>query len=174
MTLATLGRKKSGELMFQNPRWTPIDTIDVQVFIEGEWHDYHCTDYDEVAHGIELWNLLTTTYVDQIADCTDETRYEWASADISAMRNASLRETDWLACVDVQLENQDEWLEYRQALRDITDQPGYPFEVKIPEKPRLTKNTFHLGERVRARNADGTYKADDPNTPENEAWEYTK
>ena len=25
--------------------------------------------------------------------------------------------------------------------------------------------------RVRARNADGTLKADDPSTPENEAWE---
>jgi hypothetical protein len=24
---------------------------------------------------------------------------------------------------------------------------------------------------VRARNADGTYKGDDPTTPENEAWE---
>ncbi len=26
-------------------------------------------------------------------------------------------------------------------------------------------------EKVRARNSDGTLKADDPNTPENEAWE---
>lgn len=25
--------------------------------------------------------------------------------------------------------------------------------------------------KVRARNSDGTLKADDPNTPENEAWE---
>ena len=140
MTLATLGRKKSGELMFQNPRWTPIETINVQVFIEGEWHDYHCTYYDEVDHGKELWQLLTTAYVDQVSACSDAEKYEWAELDIKAKRNVSLRETDWLACVDVELENQDEWLEYRKALRDITSQPGYPFEIKMPEKPRLTKN----------------------------------
>ena len=32
---------------------------------------------------------------------------------------------------------------------------------------KVWKNT----EKVRARNDDGTLKADDPNTPENEAWE---
>jgi hypothetical protein len=176
MTLATLGRSKSGELMFQNPRWTPIDTIRVDVFIEGEWHEYHCTDYDDAAHGQELWKQLTTTYVNEVAACTDEEKYEWAESDIKSMRNVALRETDWLACVDVELENHDEWLEYRQALRDITSQPGYPFDVIIPEKPRRTRNIFNLAERKerkRARNADGTFKADDPSTPDiNEAWEY--
>lgn len=28
-----------------------------------------------------------------------------------------------------------EWEAYRQALRDITKQPGFPFDVKWPEKP---------------------------------------
>ncbi|MBQ7435453.1 MAG: phage tail assembly chaperone [Oscillospiraceae bacterium] len=28
-----------------------------------------------------------------------------------------------------------DWAEYRQALRDITEQPGFPFEVEWPEKP---------------------------------------
>ena len=32
---------------------------------------------------------------------------------------------------------------------------------------KVWKNT----EKGRARNSDGTLKADDPNTPENEAWE---
>ena len=135
--------------MFQNARWTPIDTINVQVFIEDEWHDYHCTYYDEVAHGIELWELLTTTYADQVAPCTDEEKYEWAATDIISMRNMALRDTDWLACVDVELENQDEWLDYRQALRDITSQAGYPFDVCVPEKPRHTRNIFNRVKRKR-------------------------
>lgn len=162
-------------MKFQNAQWTPIDTIKVQVFIDGDWHDYHCTDYDEVAHGIELWNTLTTKYVDQIAPCTDEERYEWAASDVKAERNSRLRDTDWLACVDVILENQEEWLEYRRALRDISRQDGYPFDVVWPERPRHTRNTFSVTERVRARNADGTFKADDPSTPDiDEAWEYVK
>ena len=28
-----------------------------------------------------------------------------------------------------------EWAKYRQALRDITKQPGFPFDVTFPEKP---------------------------------------
>lgn len=27
------------------------------------------------------------------------------------------------------------WSAYRQALRDITKQPGFPFDVKFPDKP---------------------------------------
>lgn len=139
MTLATLGRTKSGELMFQNPRWTPIDTIRVDVFIDGEWHDYHCTDYDEVSHGQELWELLSTTYVDQVAACSDEERYEWAASDIRAQRAVALKETDWMSCNDVELENHSEWMIYRRQWRNITEAEGFPFTVELPRKPKLTK-----------------------------------
>lgn len=33
-------------------------------------------------------------------------------------------------------EKQTEWFAYRQSLLDITDQPGYPFEITWPEKPQ--------------------------------------
>lgn len=142
--LATLGRQKSGELMFQNPTWTPIDTINVQVWIEGEWHDYHCTDYDEVPHGVELWKQLTTTYREAVAPCSEEAKYEWAEANVLADRHNALKATDWMACADVKLRNQSEWLTYRQAWRDITQAEGYPFTMAIPEKPSLTKNAYYL------------------------------
>lgn len=29
-----------------------------------------------------------------------------------------------------------DWAQYRQALRDITDQPGFPFDVTWPEEPK--------------------------------------
>lgn len=29
-----------------------------------------------------------------------------------------------------------DWAKYRQALRDIPDQPGFPFKVEWPEKPK--------------------------------------
>lgn len=27
------------------------------------------------------------------------------------------------------------WKEYRQALRDITNQPGFPFDITVPQRP---------------------------------------
>lgn len=44
------------------------------------------------------------------------------------------------------------------------------FEIlKAETKPKAAKKT--TAKKKRARNKDGTLKADDPSTPENEAWE---
>lgn len=34
---------------------------------------------------------------------------------------------------------ENNWSKYRQELRDITKQSGFPFDVKFPEKPKDTK-----------------------------------
>jgi len=44
-----------------------------------------------------------------------------------------LSETDWMACSDVTMS--DNWKTYRQALRDITEQDGYPQIINWPTKP---------------------------------------
>ena len=41
------------------------------------------------------------------------------------------------------------------------------FRFKIPKMP----NIFSIRKKVRARNEQGHFLADDPSTPENEAWE---
>ncbi len=50
-------------------------------------------------------------------------------------RNKLLRDSDWTQLVDVPLNNKFEWSVYRQQLRDITSQSGYPFNVIWPTKP---------------------------------------
>jgi hypothetical protein len=54
---------------------------------------------------------------------------------IRAQRNKLLEETDWTQSRDVSLTNDSEWVEYRQELRDITSQEGFPHEVIWPTKP---------------------------------------
>lgn len=49
-------------------------------------------------------------------------------------RNTLLAETDWMVLSDVPPATQ-EWLDYRQALRDITNQAGFPENVTWPVKP---------------------------------------
>lgn len=52
-----------------------------------------------------------------------------------AKRNRLLYETDWTQMPDVTLPNKAEWAVYRQALRDITRQPGYPSSITWPTPP---------------------------------------
>jgi len=48
-------------------------------------------------------------------------------------RHEMLYATDWMALSDVTMS--DEMTAYRQALRDITEQEGFPFAVVWPTKP---------------------------------------
>jgi hypothetical protein len=59
-----------------------------------------------------------------------------ATGDALAKRQRLLIRSDWTQMPDVQLQNKTEWVTYRQELRDITDQPGYPFNVVWPTPPQ--------------------------------------
>ena len=52
---------------------------------------------------------------------------------IRRQRDTFIKESDWRAVSDRELE--PEWKEYRQALRDITKQEGFPHDVKWPTDP---------------------------------------
>lgn len=46
-----------------------------------------------------------------------------------------LCESDYTQLPDVELQNKQEWAIYRQCLRDLTDQPGFPYDIIWPIKP---------------------------------------
>jgi hypothetical protein len=50
-------------------------------------------------------------------------------------RNAKLAASEWTQMSDVNLTNKTEWAVYRQALRDLPEQEGFPFVVVYPQKP---------------------------------------
>ena len=56
-----------------------------------------------------------------------------ASEGIRDTRNSLISKSDWMGCSDVIMS--DEWREYRQELRDITTQEGFPHNVDWPEEP---------------------------------------
>ena len=70
----------------------------------------------------------------------DALEAEWAAgendrlaADARAERNAKLAETDWTASSDVTMS--DAMRTYRQALRDVPAQEGFPSDITWPTKP---------------------------------------
>lgn len=50
-------------------------------------------------------------------------------------RNAKLAETDWTQAGDVPQSVRDSYAIYRQELRDVPQQPGFPTDVIWPTKP---------------------------------------
>lgn len=56
------------------------------------------------------------------------------ASSVRTERNKLLTESDWTQVADAPVDK-ELWVVYRQALRDITEQPGFPWEVEWPEEP---------------------------------------
>ena len=59
---------------------------------------------------------------------------ELEAAEVRAQRNSLLSASDWTQLADAPVDVQA-WATYRQALRDMPDQEGFPWSVEWPEKP---------------------------------------
>jgi hypothetical protein len=77
------------------------------------------------------------TQVFVVRDMSDEELAQIAEAKAEQIRNERnnlLVASDWTQVLDAPVD-QDAWAEYRQALRDITSQEGFPHNVVWPVKP---------------------------------------
>jgi hypothetical protein len=97
--------------------------------------------YDPMTHSVERaalptlangswtwgWDVQALT-AQQIAAKT-----ETAAASVRRERGSLLAATDWMALSDVTMSA--EMATYRQALRDITAQAGFPHSITWPTKP---------------------------------------
>lgn len=50
-------------------------------------------------------------------------------------RNSLLLSTDWTQAKDVSDSVSSKWAPYRQALRDVPQQPGFPTDITWPVQP---------------------------------------
>jgi hypothetical protein len=66
-------------------------------------------------------------------EATEAKLAELAKA-VRATRNQMLKDSDWTQVADAPVDKAA-WATYRQALRDVTAQPGFPKEVTWPIEP---------------------------------------
>lgn len=117
----------------------------------------HCSDAELTAYGYV--RLVTTPYpqdgyryemsmpredggvwkvdwVQQPTPFREETMAKLAKQR-RADRNALLATTDWTQLADAALsaEKKAEWVQYRQALRDLPNKPNFPWVVDLPVQP---------------------------------------
>jgi hypothetical protein len=60
--------------------------------------------------------------------------YEDVAEQVRSQRNRLLAESDWTQMPDAPVDR-SAWAVYRQALREVPQQPGFPFDVVWPEAP---------------------------------------
>lgn len=81
--------------------------------------------------GFQQWKLIDITpelYAERTAAQSERIRSD---------RNELLRASDWTQLADVphNAETKAAWVVYRTALRNLTTQPGFPWEVEWPVEP---------------------------------------
>ena len=77
---------------------------------------------------VEQW-IETPATPEQITERTNS-----KAADVRADRNKRLADCDWTQLPDAPVDR-TAWATYRQALRDITAQAGFPWDVQWPVAP---------------------------------------
>ena len=118
-----------------------IDTYGLEVILEGPQPQVTPPYETVVRQGVEeIKGKWFTKYVigPIFNNQEEEDSYRLnidtqASKGIRNNRNNLISESDWMGCSDVVMS--DEWREYRQELRDITTQEGFPHNVDWPEEP---------------------------------------
>lgn len=107
-----------GDVVFEGPQAQPtryqVAFRDGVEQIEGKWYTkYSVAQMD--------------------AEAIAFTDAEQAKA-VRQQRGEKLKETDWTQVADAPVD-QAAWATYRQALRDITGQEGFPWTITWPEQP---------------------------------------
>ncbi len=109
-----------------------LDAFDTDIVFEGpqkrDLDPYSYTYRDGVEKRGDKW-YTKYSIGKQDRGTIDKERAE----SVRNRRDEELKKSDWRAVSDRELE--PEWKEYRQALRDITKQEGFPHDVKWPTDP---------------------------------------
>ena len=97
------------------------------------WDGWQWVTKPERPSTAHTWDRAGKAWVDlrTEAQTTDE-----AAKSVRAQRNARLAACDWTQGRDIDVSVADTWAGYRQALRDISTQAGFPHAVVWPETPQ--------------------------------------
>jgi cytolysin (calcineurin-like family phosphatase) len=97
-----------------------VDTLPPSINYERETLEY---GVPEQRDGVWYVTWVVNQYPDEVG-----------ASRVRAKRNQLLAETDWTQVADAPVDKAS-WATYRQALRDITTQSGFPWEVTWPDAP---------------------------------------
>ena len=94
--------------------------------VDGKWYTKHIL-------GPVFTDTEDATTAEQEAAYKTAKDAEQAKA-VRQQRGEKLKDSDWTQVIDAPVD-QAAWATYRQALRDITGQEGFPWTITWPEQP---------------------------------------
>lgn len=80
----------------------------------------------------DIW--VQTWEVQKASEYEQAQRTDSKACEVRNIRNSKLAQTDWTQLADAQVDK-ELWAAYRQSLRDISSQPGFPWDVSWPVEP---------------------------------------
>ena len=82
-------------------------------------------------------NIIREMNDDEYAEWLSEApkREQAASESARSIRNQKLKDSDWTQLSDSPSQNKLAWATYRQALRDVPQQSGFPTMIDWPVAP---------------------------------------
>ena len=94
-------------------------------------------EYDNLSHRLTEGAFEQVDGAWVLPYVVEQQPLEQAERNIRSRRDGLLQETDWIVIKSYERGQNipAEWELYRQALRDITEQAGFPYEVTWPTKP---------------------------------------
>ena len=100
------------------------------------YYEYDLYALDKVNYRDTLESTLEDNYEEWLNMAIDDD-YETVAKEVRSKRDKLLNETDWTQMTDTALsaQKQEEYRIYRQALRDVPEQEGFPYEIEWPLKP---------------------------------------
>ena len=126
------------DVVLEGPQATPTNVYEfsyragVEQQADGKWYTKYALGpvfTDRPAEG----DQPAQTAAEQMAAYKAQKDAEQAKA-VRGDRNTKLAECDWTQLADAPVD-QAAWSTYRQALRDITLQSGFPWDIQWPSKP---------------------------------------
>ena len=118
---------------YRNPIRSSVNTIDCEIDhpIYG-WIPFTAAPYDSVQYGRDIFateDAKLPAWVEPPPDLNQ------LASEARAKRNNLLTASDWTQVPDAPVDNKELWKTYRQALRDITAQSGFPEIITWPIQP---------------------------------------
>ena len=126
---------EDGSFQFRNAQYYRNNTVECEVnHKEFGWVPFLATAYDGEEYGRELYRQLVEEHASEIA-ALDNERILAEDTDIARNnRNVLLTQTDWTQSPDVPEATRTAYTAYRQQLRDLPAQDGFPY-VEFPTPP---------------------------------------
>jgi len=128
-----------GDVVFEGPQATGGDRYQYSVYggveqVNGKWYTKWNLGPSFFDTEDEEGNVTTAAQNEAAYKAAKDA--EQAKA-VRQQRDSKLAESDWrmIKAWETQTTISQEWATYRQALRDVTSQSGFPWEVTWPDAP---------------------------------------